>query len=62
MLHILQYQKELLTMNTFIYLKAITGDKDMICKGCFNCQLWGELTVLTVGIGLVFGSILLIFS
>ncbi len=34
----------------------------MICKRCFNCQLWGELVALTTGIALTFGLILLLFT
>ncbi len=32
----------------------------MICKGCFNCQLWGELAALTIGLSLIFGVAVLI--
>ena len=55
-------------MNTLIYLLTkkhlLTeeGDKKMICKGSFKCQLWGELAALCVAAALIFGSILYLFT
>jgi hypothetical protein len=51
-----------LAINTLIYLLARKGEKPMICKGCFNCQLWGELAALSVAIAVIFGTVLVMFT
>ncbi len=34
----------------------------MICKGCFTCQLWGEMAALTVGLALILAVTMLFFT
>ena len=49
-------------MNTLIYLFTKKGDKKMVCKGSFKCQLWGELAALTLAMALILGTTLLMFT
>ena len=30
----------------------------MLCKGCLNCQLWGETSALIITMSLMFDSVL----